>query len=103
MDLERALGALREEMAQLREVRLTPMAVTYEEAARLLSCSPKHIRRLVAGGELVPCLVGSLKRIPLEEIRRLVAALPESKRAAKTKAPRYSAKDEAEKLRRMGL
>ena len=69
--------------AQLREIRallvrrqLEPAAVSFDEAARLLSCSPKHIGRLVKSGELLVAKVGELRRVPLSEIHR-ITSLPE--------------------------
>lgn len=58
--------AIREEFG-----RGEPGAVTFEEAAKRLSCSPRHISRLVHQGDLMPTMVGSLRRIPMSEIRRL--------------------------------
>lgn len=71
--------------AQLKEIRallvkqhLAPAAVSLEEAARLLSCSAKHIGRLVKSGELLVTKVGQLRRVPMSEIHRLVSpAMPE--------------------------
>lgn len=66
--------------AQLKEIRtllekqqMTPAAVSLEEAARLLSCSPKHIGRLVKSGELLVTKVGQLRRVPMSEIHRLTS------------------------------
>ena len=69
--------------AQLKEIRallvkqqMPPAAVSLEEAARLLSCTPKFIGRLVKSGQLLVTRVGELRRVPMSEVHRLVS-LPE--------------------------
>lgn len=68
--------------AQLREIRALlerehgPAAVTLKEAARLLSCSERHVQRLVNRGELATVMVGSLRRVSTTEIRR-ITSMPE--------------------------
>lgn len=74
-DLEAVEAQLKEIRALLSQ-RLTPAAVSLEEAARLLSCSPKHIGRLVKSGAILVTKLGELRRVPMSEIHRLVS-LPE--------------------------
>lgn len=86
--------------AQLREIRsllerqqMPPAAVSLEEAARLLSCSPKHIGRLVKSGALLVTRIGELRRVPMSEIHRLTSmpevgqAKPPSRRVARPAVP----------------
>jgi excisionase family DNA binding protein len=71
--LEAVEAQLREIRALLEKQQMTPAAVSLEEAARLLSCSPKHIGRLVKSGELLVTKVGQLRRVPMSEIHRLTS------------------------------
>ncbi|MDP1916266.1 MAG: helix-turn-helix domain-containing protein [Myxococcales bacterium] len=76
-----------------------PAAVSLEEAARLLSCSPKHIGRLVKSGELRQVTIGSLRRIPMSEVLRLVS-LPARERHEAPR-PRPPAIPESVRLKAM--
>lgn len=71
--LEAVEAQLKEIRALLEKQQMTPAAVSLEEAARLLSCSPKHIGRLVKSGELLVTKVGQLRRVPMSEIHRLTS------------------------------
>jgi len=51
---------------------MDPIAVPYTEAARLLSVSERSISRLVAAGTLAPVAIGGAKRIPIDQLHRLV-------------------------------
>ncbi|WP_221776091.1 helix-turn-helix domain-containing protein [Rhodococcus aetherivorans] len=51
---------------------MDPIAVPYTEAARLLSVSERSISRLVADGTLAPVAIGGAKRIPIDQLHRLV-------------------------------
>lgn len=76
--LEAVEAQLKEIRALLEKAQMQPAAVSLEEAARLLSCSPKHIGRLVKSGELLITKVGQLRRVPMSEIHRLTSpAMPE--------------------------
>jgi excisionase family DNA binding protein len=74
--LEAVEAQLREIRALLLRQQMMPAAVSFDEAARLLSCSPKHVGRLVRAGELLVTKVGELRRVPLSEIHR-ITSLPE--------------------------
>jgi excisionase family DNA binding protein len=54
-----------------RKSTLTPLAVTREECAELLSCSPRSISYLIADGRLKAKKHGKNVRIPYTEIERL--------------------------------
>lgn len=51
-----------------------PLAVSFDDAARLLSCSVDTIRDLVNRGELHKVKVRSLARISVDELRAYIAA-----------------------------
>jgi excisionase family DNA binding protein len=71
--LEAVEAQLREIRALLVQQQMAPAAVSLEEAARLLSCSTKHVSRMVKSGELVLANVGSLRRVPMSEIHRITS------------------------------
>ena len=87
--LEAVEAQLKEIRALLVKQQMLPAAVSLEEAARLLSCSPKHIGRLVKSGQLLVTKVGELRRVPMSEVHRLVS-LPEEgqKPPPRTASPR---------------
>lgn len=49
-----------------------PIALTYDEAGRLLECSARTIRRLVTEGKLRSITVGAAPRIARTELERFV-------------------------------
>lgn len=53
---------------------LTALAVTYDEAARLLRVSERTVRRLVSSGALSAVRVGSAPRIRVEDLRQYLDA-----------------------------
>jgi len=83
-DLQAELKALKALLVQQTQ---PPAAVPFEEAARLMCCSPKHVGHLVKIGVIRVAKVGQLRRIPMTEIHRLTSpAMPE------TGQPRASAR-----------
>lgn len=72
---EKLVAAVRRVVREEWQVK-TASAVTFEEAARRLSCSAKHIGRMVKSGQLAAVLVGSLRRIPVAEIVRITTPKP---------------------------
>lgn len=98
--LERLEGELRV-IRELLERQLPKAAVTYEEAARLLSCSAKHLRRLVKRGELSTIPVGNLQRIPMSEIHRLTTPRGEVAEQPRVMRPAVSSEHRVREL--MGL
>lgn len=103
------LGSIEAQLKEIRELlekERGPAAVSLKEAARLLSCSLRHVQRLVHRGELTTVMVGSLRRISRSEIRRITSpAMPEFGQAppAATVRRRYSpAMAEAEYQRLRG-
>jgi excisionase family DNA binding protein len=85
--LEAVEAQLKEIRALLVKQQMLPAAVSLEEAARLLSCSPKHIGRLVKSGQLLVTKVGELRRVPMSEVHRLVS-LPEVGQASQVQRSR---------------
>lgn len=90
-------------MSHLDETWNRPAAVSLEEAARLLSCSPKHIGRLVKSGELRLVTIGKLRRVPMTEIHRLSTplALEMTLQPSLRRMPRYSAAQAEAELARL--
>jgi hypothetical protein len=75
MTVEEELRAIREELVTVRE-RLgmpEPRAYRYERTAEMLGVSLSHVKRLVAGGKLIPSHLGSVKVIAASEIERLLS------------------------------
>jgi excisionase family DNA binding protein len=103
MDLK-SIEAQLKEIRELLEREHGPSAVTMREAARLLSCSEKHISRLVHRGEITTVMVGTLRRVSMLEIRRITSA-PEvgQRQEPLRRQPKYSASMvEAEYLKLRG-
>lgn len=69
--LERELRELRRLVGQLGSA-VIPVAVSFKQAAQMLSCSQDHVTRLVKRGVLIPRDVGGLRRIPVSEIYALL-------------------------------
>lgn len=89
-------------MSHLDETWNRPAAVSLEEAARLLSCSPKHIGRLVKSGELRLVTIGKLRRVPMTEVYRLTSvALEMTLQPSLRRMPRYSAAQAEAELARL--
>lgn len=99
--IEALLEDMRRRMDRLEEkLRPEPTAVEFQEAARMLSCSSRHIARMVAKGELKVKMVGSLRRISVEAIRALRDAPPPTvKKGRPTRTPKYSAAAEMEQYK----
>ena len=99
-ELERIEAELREirRLVTQSSLKVAPAALSLTEAAQMLSCSSRHVARMVLRGELTPVDVGGLRRIPVTQIHQLLAAPPKTVPAtAATKKPRYSAKAEFER------
>ena len=58
--------------------RVPPALLTVEDVAEHLVASPRHVRRLIARGELPVHRIGRLVRISPADLARLVAASRES-------------------------
>lgn len=69
------LEAQLKEIRKLLEGRLPVAAVTFTEAARLLSVSPKHIGRMARSGQIHVSLVGGVRRITTVEIQRILSGV----------------------------
>lgn len=50
-----------------------------EDAAAYLSISERHLRRLVAGGQIKPKRLGTMVRFHITELDRFIADLPEER------------------------
>lgn len=72
--IEEELRLLRLALEELRVQSAPPIAVSYQEAARMLSVSLETIRRMVSRGEVRSVVIGARPRIPMLEITRLVAS-----------------------------
>lgn len=109
LDLERIEAELKAIRKLVEEMGASqPMAVSVEEAAKMLFCSARHVQRLIHTGQLLSTPLGSKRmvRIPMSEIRRITSpAMPEFGQAppAATVRRRYSpAMAEAEYQRLRG-
>lgn len=75
--LEMELRAIRREIEginrRLKKQALEVQAYSLQQAAELLGCSPRHIARLLARGELLSVRVGGLRRIPRTELEKAMA------------------------------
>lgn len=70
--IEAQLLEIRALVATIGRARPHPSAVSLKEAARLLSCSPKHIGRMVKRGTLTPRDLDGVRRIPVSQIHDLL-------------------------------
>lgn len=89
--LERELAEIRRLVARLGESRIAPAAVSFEQAAQMLSCSSRHISRMVRRGELRPREVGGLRRIPVSQIHALLEQPTPKSSGATPERVRYDA------------
>jgi excisionase family DNA binding protein len=65
-----------DDLARLAEADLvTPMTLTYEQAATVLNCSVRHVKRLAAKGDLPTVDVGGLARIRVADLDQFVRNL----------------------------
>jgi excisionase family DNA binding protein len=71
--LETELREVRRLVAQLGS-RVTPAALSLTEVAQMLSCSPRHVTKLVREGLLTPRDIGGMRRIPVSEVHKLLEA-----------------------------
>jgi excisionase family DNA binding protein len=56
-------------LEELRDATaMAPLLITYEQAARSLSCSPRQVKRLIAAGDLAAVRVGGLARIRVTDL-----------------------------------
>lgn len=98
LDLERIeaeLKAIRKLVEARGDHSTERMAVSVEEAAKMLFCSSRHVQRLIHTGQLLTTPLGSKRmvRIPMSEIRRLTSpAMPElgQPRSSSRRAPTAS-------------
>jgi excisionase family DNA binding protein len=101
---EAFLDELRKRLDNIEEkLKPTPTAVSFEAAAQMLSCSSKHIGRLVKDGTLRTCMVGSnMRRIPVSAIHDLMAGpvVPKSS-GASVERVRFDADAARAKLREL--
>jgi excisionase family DNA binding protein len=70
-----------------------------EDAATYLSISDRHLRRLVAGGQIKPKRIGTMVRFHIAELDRFIAELPEERgldRLANCRFARSVSKSESE-------
>lgn len=88
--IEAELRAIRK-LFEERGLRLQPTAVNFEEAARLLSVSPKHVSRMVRRGELRASSIGGARRISMAEIQRVLDAGRPTEPKRQKAAPRFDA------------
>lgn len=65
-----------------KRAAVTPMNLTYDEAAGALRISKSSFRRLIDEGEITPVTMArNIKRVPVSEIDRYLEALLEAGRA----------------------
>lgn len=55
---------------------VTPRLLTYEDAASVLACSDRSVKRLVAGGQLRAVRIGGTARIRVADLDAYVDGLP---------------------------
>lgn len=97
--LEERLGKLIDR--KLAEAMVQPRAVKIEEAARLLSCSARHIARKAKRGKIRFVFPLGLKRVPMSEIVRLTSLSEDVDSVPAPTSPRsQDARLEAEEIRR---
>lgn len=99
--IEELVAEVRRLIGEVRDAQSRPAAYTFSDAAKALSCSEKHLRRMVATGHILACSVGSLRRIPATEIERLTRPTVEPVKVAPRakRAPAYSAAAEFAKFK----
>lgn len=69
-------------VVDLDQIAPVPLAYSYEDAARLLRCSARKVRRLVTDGELTAVRLGGLVRIRRADLNAYLAAAPTNGSAA---------------------
>jgi excisionase family DNA binding protein len=99
--LERELRAIRQEIEgiskRLKSQAFEAQAYSLQQAAQALSCSPRHVARLISSGELVCVRVGRLRRIPRTELERLLEAKAPTT-AQKIRGARFTPRQQLERL-----
>jgi excisionase family DNA binding protein len=58
---------------------IAPALLSVDQAAQYLSCSPRHIERLLASGQLRSVKLGRLRRIPRAALDDLIAQLEDAR------------------------
>lgn len=77
------VGPALDDLARLAEADLvTPMTRTYDQAATALNCSTRHVKRLVAKGEVPSIDIGGLARIRVSDLEHYLANRPTRSAAA---------------------
>lgn len=94
--IEAELKAIRR-LVEQQGLRLQPTAVNFEEAARLLSVSAKHVSRMVKRGDLRVSNIGGARRIAMTEIHRVLEHPPVASKPTVQK-PQYDAAAASAKL-----
>lgn len=105
-ELERLEAELREirRLVTQSSLRLAPAALSMEEAAQMLSCSSRHISRMVKRGLLRVVDVGGLNRIPVSQIHALLErGVPPPARETMQTRPRYDAAAASARLRELRM
>ena len=98
--LEALLEDIRVRLERLEaKLKVEPTAVEFQEAARMLSCSPRHIARMVAQRQLRVVMVGSLRRISVESIRDMATRAVEPVSKSKPSRVKYSVAAELAKFK----
>lgn len=83
----------------LKEAALQPKVVRIEEAARLLSCSPRHISRMAKRRKVRFVFPLGLKRVSMAEIARLTSSPDDSAPPSTLSALTRDAKSMGDEIR----
>lgn len=54
---------------------MSPLLLTYEQAASVLACSVRQVKRLVAAGELTSVRLGGAVRLRVEDLNSYVSKM----------------------------
>lgn len=102
VDIRNRLSAVER---RLEETAFLPRALRYRDAGRMLSCSERKVRQLVAEKKLRTVLVGSRRMVPLSEVVRITSFASERPKRAmdatliRARPGAASAAQEAERAR----
>lgn len=91
------LAAVRAAVRAELETPRAPLAVNFEEAARLLSVSPAHVGRMVRRGFLRVSNVAGARRIAMSELQRVLEHPPVNSKPT-VRRPSYDAAEASRRL-----
>ena len=76
-------GTSLEDLWTFRESRfMEPKLMTYDEAASVLACSVRQVKRLVSAGDLTPIKLGGLSRLRVADVESLANPITPAKESA---------------------